>query len=83
VCGHETVPSPLRRRLGNGVVSRLSEGGIGKGVGEERRGGRCASEGQSHATFHAASGCSVTLVGHHGGHAAEIAFQRHRTAQDR
>ena len=39
MCGHETVPSSLRRRLGNGVVSRLSEGGIGKGVGEEHRGG--------------------------------------------
>jgi len=39
VCGCETIPSPLRRRLDNGVVSRVSEGGISKGVGEERHGG--------------------------------------------
>ncbi len=38
-CQCETIPSPLRRRLGNGIVSRVSEGSIGKGVGEERRGG--------------------------------------------
>jgi hypothetical protein len=58
VCCCEIIPSPLRRRLGNSVVSRVSDGGIGMGVADERRGGTVPVK-----DIVMPLPCSVTLVG--------------------